>query len=788
MMSRGPYPIMLILAMSLPGAARALGLGDIRVESALNEPLTAQIDIVGATRDELALLTAKIANREIFQRYGADRPSFLSTAVFKVGKDAQGRPVLNVRSADPFTDPLVSFLVELRWGKNEVVREYSLLLDPPSYRDPRPKAEVAVASLAPAAQAPAAVDRPAGVDRPAAAAAAEPTAGAATTAKSVAHAEGTTSRSPPAVSLATADHATVTVAPGDTLRHIVRRAGARTETAAQTLMIAIFRANPNGFDGNINRLHRGAVLELPTPAELAAISSTEARREVRAQMTAWRLDGRQGAAPRVASTPSAPPATTTGSASHAASAPAAAGAADANLANRVQSLEQQLDDMHKLLADENARLQSLNQAASLPAANALPAAPAAPVATAVAPAAPAQSPAAPAQSPAATEPSVPAPVAASTEAPHPRAATNSAELVHAPILASARAHPAGADAADTPTPVARTAEIFGPVAVTLGLMVAGFAYIRRRWTQAPQPAGAAAAMPPPDDARDSASTWASPAVSSAAADVAATSAPLDEPISPMEAFRPSAMSAAIRSAQVSESLPQTSNLPQASNETTSSLEIDIEALERSYLESMPGSSAADDAGPLFDGMAEDPTLADTAKVVAMHVEGDTEIINAGLKTVLMDVQARDGAMRTDPRPEPQADGAEGARENEPGLDFNLVDLDATAQHVHMPSGLNDAPVMAERRTNIVDVLKMAIERDPKRSDLRMKLLETYYTLASTNQREFLDAVRKLHREPDLLTADDWHKVTMMGRDIVGDDILFADLDPPKGAGDLANCA
>ncbi len=52
-MSRGPYPMLLMLAMSLPGAVKALGLGDIRVDSALNEPLSAQIDIVGATREEL---------------------------------------------------------------------------------------------------------------------------------------------------------------------------------------------------------------------------------------------------------------------------------------------------------------------------------------------------------------------------------------------------------------------------------------------------------------------------------------------------------------------------------------------------------------------------------------------------------------------------------------------------------------------------------------------------------------------------------------------------------------
>jgi pilus assembly protein FimV len=746
MMSRGPYPIMLILAMSLPGAVRALGLGDIRVESALNEPLTAQIDIVGATREELAILTASIANREIFQRYGADRPSFLSTAVFKVGKDAQGRPVLNVRSADPFTDPLVSFLVELRWGRNEVVREYSLLLDPPSYRDPRPKSEVAVASIGPAG-ATAATTAPATSAAPVTGMAA---GGAA------AHAEPTGSQA----------HPTITVASGDTLRAIARRAGARTETDAQTLMIAIFRANPKGFDGNINRMHRGAVLKLPTPAELAAVSSTEARREVRAQMTAWRLDGRQGAAPRVASTPGVAPTTTAAIATTAVGASSAADAASVTLANRVQSLEQQLDDVHKQLADESARLQSLNQAAALPAAKTMDAPAPAPAPTA----APAFT-AAPAAAPAATATAIDAPAVAGRS----HAATNSAELVSAPILASARANTAGADVTDSRTPVVRTAEIFGPVAVTLGLMVAGFAYVRRRLTQAPLPPRYAA-VAPRDEVRYSPATEATHTT----ADSSAASAPLDEPMSPLEAFRPSAMSAAILSPRVSESINVATieeTMPRASSETTSSLEIDIEALERSYLESMPGSSGTEDAAPAFDVMAEDPALADTAKVAAMHAEGDTEIINAGLKTVLMDVQARDGAMRASDRPEPQA-----------AVDFNLVDLDATAQHVHMPSGLNDAPAAAERRTNIVDVLKSAIERDPKRSDLRMKLLETYYTLASSNQRAFMDAVRKLQREPELLSAEDWQKVTMMGRDIAGDDILFAELDPPKNTGDLANCA
>ncbi len=76
--------------------------------------------------------------------------------------------------------------------------------------------------------------------------------------------------------------------------------------------------------------------------------------------------------------------------------------------------------------------------------------------------------------------------------------------------------------------------------------------------------------------------------------------------------------------------------------------------------------------------------------------------------------------------------------------------------------------------NIVDVLRSAIERDPNRRDLRMKLLETYHAAAATNRRGFLEVVKRLSRERDRVTADDWKKITMMGREIAADDILFAD--------------
>src|ERR1700722_10544343 len=151
-MSSGKNPLVLMMALSMPGAANALGLGDIHVDSGLNEPLAAEIDIRGATATELTDLQAAVANRETFLHYGADRPGFLSSATFKVAQDSHGRPVLAVRSTESFTEPVVNFLVDLRWHKGEMIRQYTLLLDPPVLAPPVPAASsVPLATSVPAA-------------------------------------------------------------------------------------------------------------------------------------------------------------------------------------------------------------------------------------------------------------------------------------------------------------------------------------------------------------------------------------------------------------------------------------------------------------------------------------------------------------------------------------------------------------------------------------------------------------------------------------------------------------
>jgi pilus assembly protein FimV len=91
----------------------------------------------------------------------------------------------------------------------------------------------------------------------------------------------------------------------------------------------------------------------------------------------------------------------------------------------------------------------------------------------------------------------------------------------------------------------------------------------------------------------------------------------------------------------------------------------------------------------------------------------------------------------------------------------------------------------ERRTSIVDVLRAAIDKEPDRNDLRLKLLELYYAAAATNRQGFLEIVQKLANERDLLADGEWEKVAFMGRQIAAENPLFSDPDADK---DLADCA
>src|SRR6516165_5277752 len=123
----------LALLLALPSAAFALGLGDIRLLSPLNAPLEAEIDLVDVTPEEMSTVQAQLASRDTFARYGLDWPPYLAGVQVKTVKTGDGREVIKLKSTDPISDPFITLLVEVNWGRGKLVREYTMLLDPPLF-------------------------------------------------------------------------------------------------------------------------------------------------------------------------------------------------------------------------------------------------------------------------------------------------------------------------------------------------------------------------------------------------------------------------------------------------------------------------------------------------------------------------------------------------------------------------------------------------------------------------------------------------------------------------------
>mgnify|MGYP001582102118 CR=1 FL=1 len=135
-----------LLAASLcPGPVFALGLGKLVLDSALNEPLEARIELLSPTREELDSLAIALADSAAFERAGVEREFVLSGLKFELRESEDGPDFIRVYSRDSIREPFLNFLVEINWSKGRLVREYTVLLDPPLY-DPGIRAPVATAA------------------------------------------------------------------------------------------------------------------------------------------------------------------------------------------------------------------------------------------------------------------------------------------------------------------------------------------------------------------------------------------------------------------------------------------------------------------------------------------------------------------------------------------------------------------------------------------------------------------------------------------------------------------
>lgn len=138
--------------ISFPVSVNALGFGNINIKSALNEPLVAEIELLSATSDDVKNLTVKLASREAFLRAGVDRSVILTRIRFDVVKRG-GKYYINLRTQETIREPFLNFLLEMNWKNGRMLREYTVLLDPPERRQEQRVAqapETAPAETAPA--------------------------------------------------------------------------------------------------------------------------------------------------------------------------------------------------------------------------------------------------------------------------------------------------------------------------------------------------------------------------------------------------------------------------------------------------------------------------------------------------------------------------------------------------------------------------------------------------------------------------------------------------------------
>ncbi|WP_238541799.1 FimV family protein, partial [Acidovorax sp. CF316] len=451
-MHRWKFSVLAAAAVATAGLyatdASALALGRITVQSALGEPLRAEIDLPQITPAEAETLKASTATPEVFRAQGMEYSPTMNNLQVQLQRRADGSAVLRLSSDRPVNDPFVDLVLDATWGSGRLVRSYTMLFDPPAMRRPAPTVTAAPQTTAPAARADV---PPAVAGRPSSAASAPAAAPRA-----------------PAAPRATPAEGGVTVQAGDTASRIAN-ANRQGGVSLDQMLVAMQRANPDAFiGGNINRIKAGAVLQIPDQATAQATPAPEARQILAAQSRDFGAFRRKLA--------ESAPSTTVASAERSAkgsvqtrvedSKPATAAPDKLTLSKGSVKGQKAAEDQlakDKQASDASARMAELSK--NISDLNKLGAASAAAPSTPATPAAPAAAPAAPAASTPAqvAVPGVPATPAA-PEAPPATAASEptsgaSAEASAAPASDAAAATPPAAPASKPvvlppPTPVA----------------------------------------------------------------------------------------------------------------------------------------------------------------------------------------------------------------------------------------------------------------------------------------------------------------------------------------------
>lgn len=247
-MLRVKRSVLLGVLIGLSSQASAVGLGDIALDSYVNEPLQANILLLDTGSLAEPEIRVALASSEDFERLGVERLFSLGDLSFSTELDGRGGGSITVESSEPILEPYLNFLVELRWPSGRLLREYTVLIDLPPARP--------LGDLAAMASDSAVVSSVPDV---------------------------------PETSFSSTSNSDTQyrVKTDDTLWEVAA-AVKPSELSVEQMMLAIQAANPNAFlRNNINGLKAGYLLSFPVDV-VSGQSEREARQAVADQWRVWR--------------------------------------------------------------------------------------------------------------------------------------------------------------------------------------------------------------------------------------------------------------------------------------------------------------------------------------------------------------------------------------------------------------------------------------------------------------------------------------------------------------------
>ncbi len=240
-----------VVSLLAPASGHPLGIGEIKLHSALNQNLDAEIALT-LSGESVSDIKVNLAPPEKFDEAGVSWTYFLSKIKFETITQSNGSAVIKLTSKEVLKEPFLDFLLEVSWPKGNLYREFTVLVDPPSVYN---QATIPVSTGTESTAQSSAV-------------AAQPQL----------HANGQSSNGQYGPTLA-----------NDTLWSVAERVRGQSDVSVEQMMIALYEANPHAFHkGNVYALTTGKILKIPEREAALKISRNQAIAEFNQHTQAWK--------------------------------------------------------------------------------------------------------------------------------------------------------------------------------------------------------------------------------------------------------------------------------------------------------------------------------------------------------------------------------------------------------------------------------------------------------------------------------------------------------------------